>query len=312
VCVEPVPAFREAEAAREPGSAEGFSHQLRCVRHPIATLHAQPPGAEATRQSTALSAGPTACGPTPRGGEVLRVENVAKEFRTGWLRRSVKSVLRDVSFTLHEGERLGIMGPSGQGKTTLARVILGLEKPERGCVQLADTDRWLDISRAGKPAAALPHRVQMLYQDTDLVLDPAARVGDSIAEAYRVFHPRLSRRDCDRLAAGLLDELALPASMLQAYPYRLSGGERKRVALARSLAALGCPFPAKPDEPWRVLVLDEPTAGVDVVLQAVLARFLIWVQPRLRLCYLVISHDERFVRQFCDRALRLVNGHVVQ
>ena len=247
----------------------------------------------------------------PGSREVLRIAGVAKEFRTGWIRRRTKTVLEDVSFSVFECERLGIMGPSGQGKTTLARIVLGLQEPSRGSLRMfvgnhaGDLSQWLATDRA-----RFRRSVQMLYQDADLVLDPAQPVGDALVEAYRVFDPQIDRAAAYRWAAQILDELALPESLLQAYPYRLSGGERKRIALARGLAALGCPFPARPDDPWRLLVLDEPTAGIDVVLQAILSRFLIWVQHRLRLCYLVISHDESFIQQFCHRALRLENGRL--
>jgi ABC-type glutathione transport system ATPase component len=248
----------------------------------------------------------------PSSAEVLRVRGLSKEFRTGWFRRTAKSVLQDVEFALRAGERLGIMGPSGQGKTTLARILLGLLPPTEGSVQLAVDRQWLEVSHARhSERSRWRQRIQMLYQDSDLVLDPASSIADSLVEAYHVFQPRLSKHACQRLAVRLLEELALPASVLDAFPYRLSGGERKRVALARALAALGCPFPAGPNDPWRVLVLDEPTAGVDVVLQAILGQFLLWVQPRLRLCYLVISHDELFVARFCHRARRLVNGRLI-
>ncbi len=286
----------EADGGDEP-------HRLRCARHPLDEL----PAAELLAATMM-----TPSKEIDAAGHVLRVRHVSMEFTTRWLRRQSKTVLADVSFDVHEGERLGIMGPSGQGKTTLARIIVGVLEPTSGRVEFCAGDQPASIAqRRSADRARVRRLVQMLHQDTDLVLDPAARVGDSLVEALQVFRARLPATDGLRLAARLLDELALPPSILAAYPYRLSGGERKRVALARCLAALGCPIEPRPDEPWRLLVLDEPTAGVDAVLQAVLARFLLWAQRRLRLSYLVISHDEEFVRRFCHRALRLENGHVV-
>jgi peptide/nickel transport system ATP-binding protein len=301
ICVDEVPALRRASEATSTNVHSDQAHRLRCVRHPIAEM-----------QSRVQRSRPEVIeGLSGDGREILRVRELSKDFSAGWIRRKTRRVLEGVAFSVSEGERLGVMGPSGQGKTTLARIILGVLAPTIGSVELALGQRWQNVSRMpADERVQFRRRVQMVYQDTDLVLDPAARIGDALVEAYRVFDSRLDRVESYRLSAQLLQELALPASILEAYPYRLSGGERKRVALARSLAAFGCPFAARPDEPWRLLVLDEPTAGVDVFLQAILARFLIWAQRRLRLSYLVISHDEQFVRQFCHRALRLDRGRI--
>jgi ABC-type glutathione transport system ATPase component len=302
--VDEVPALRRAGEVSEPTSTNAqadYSHRMRCVRHPIAEMQAPVPRNQPEMNEVHVN----------DGREILRVRELSKDFSTGWIRRKTRRVLESVAFSVSEGERLGIMGPSGQGKTTLARVILGVLEPTTGGVELSSDDRWQNVARMRTDERAqFRRRIQMVYQDTDLVLDPAARIGDALVEAYRVFDPRLDRSQSYRLSAQLLYELALPESILEAYPYRLSGGERKRVALARSLAAFGCPFAARADQPWRLLVLDEPTAGVDVFLQAILARFLIWAQRRLRLSYLVISHDEEFVRQFCHRSLRLHQGRI--
>ncbi len=301
-CTELVPTWREGGSSKDSFSSDAeLVHRLRCVRHPINW-------ANSAEQKTVT---PTRIARESQE-QCLRVIGLNKRFSTGWFQRSTKRVLDDVNFTVLDGERLGIMGPSGQGKTTLARLILGVLSPSAGKVQVRIGDRWMDV--AGLRSAdrvKFRRQVQMVYQDTDLVLDPAARVGEALVEAYQVFEPRLSRTEAYRLAARLLEELALSDSMLEAYPFRLSGGERKRIALARALAAFGCPFEAQLEAPSRLLVLDEPTAGVDVVLQAIVTRFLIWAQRRLRLSYLVISHDEVFVRSFCDRAIRLSGGKIV-
>jgi peptide/nickel transport system ATP-binding protein len=296
ICTTEVPSPQTVSASDAP-------HELRCVRHPLPDRVAESVAGMASTECDLGSA-----------PDLLRMRGVGKDFSVpaGFWRRRVRTVLDNVTLTVRGGERLGIMGPSGQGKTTLARILTAVTAPSRGRVEVAAGDRWLDATRLRPGERAWFRRtVQMVYQDADLVLDPASRIGESIVEAYRVFDPRLAADECYRLSAELLDELALPQSVLEAYPYRLSGGERKRVVLARTLAAFGCPHPARPGDPWRLVILDEPTAGVDVVLQAVLARFLSWAQSRLRLSYLVISHDESFVRGFCHRALRLENGHVV-
>jgi peptide/nickel transport system ATP-binding protein len=294
-CNETVPAYRV-----DKDTQEVLPRQIRCVRHPVAELNrVQPRLREEIDERERTDA------------EILCVDNVTKNFVTGWFRPRVRRVLENVSFSVFAGERLGIVGASGQGKTTLARIVLGLIRPTAGQVQFVAGGRRVPVDqRRVRERLWFRHHVQMVYQDTDLVLDPGERIGDALLEAYRVFRPTLTTTEAYAHANRLLVELALPDGLLEAYPYRLSGGERKRIALARSLAALGCPFPAAKDDPWRLLILDEPTAGIDGFLQAILSRFLLWAQRRLRLSYLVISHDEAFVRRFCHRALRLDGGHV--
>jgi peptide/nickel transport system ATP-binding protein len=343
LCVEPVPAYRIDKAAAT--DRPQVPHGVRCVRHPIAGENARAPDGASTysmraavppvsngEPGVAANRSPSEAGGSADGGradrvpdasllelpqapgatELVRASELGKEFRTGWFVRRIRTVFDSVSFSVHQGERLGIMGPSGGGKTTLARVTMGLLRPSRGSIELVDTDRSVDIARPSAAGRArLRERVQMVYQDTDLVLDPASRVGESLIEACRVFDPQRGRAECYRVSAWLLDRLGLPTPLLESYPHRLSGGERKRVSIARTLAALGAPSAAGASAPWRLVILDEPTAGVDVVLQSILAGFLLWVQQRLRLSYMVVSHDEQFVLRFCGRVIRLEHGHVM-
>jgi peptide/nickel transport system ATP-binding protein len=296
ICVTAVPEARPVTATPD------SDWLIRCLRHSLAPLRG-PATSPSTSDEPSLDT----------GNEILSVRNVTKEFTSGWLRRRTRVVLNDVSLDVRAGERVGILGPSGQGKTTLARVILGLVSPTCGEVEVSVGDRRLNVKHLNAGDRALFRRcVQMVYQDSDLILDPGDRIGESLIEAYQVFRPQLDAAAAYRHARHLLRQLALPESLLEAYPYRLSGGERKRVALARSLAAFGCPFGVAPRDAWRLLILDEPTAGVDVFLQAILSRFLLWAQRRLRLSYLVISHDENFVRTFCHRALRISGGRIAQ
>ncbi|MCA9067608.1 MAG: hypothetical protein KDA84_01710, partial [Planctomycetaceae bacterium] len=142
---------------------------------------------------------------------------------------------------------------------------------------------------------------QLVWQDTDLVFDPAAPVGESLREVYRAALPHLDKQTRWTLAGELLARFHLPERVLWSSPGQLSGGERRRVALARALAVFGYPHPdaiSKPTLP-RVMILDEPTVGVDVFLQAEIATILLEAQAQLQLTYLVISHDQRFVNRFC-------------
>ncbi len=335
VCVRELPPLTDANGSPAPAAVPAERvHRMRCDRssflkkagrveraaraqgqegraatdrmREVASEHA---AARETLDPTALRAPQqTAAGPRA----LVRATGVAAGYRTGWLGRHIRPVLHDISLSIAPLERVGIIGPSGQGKTTLARVLVGLLRPTAGIVEAARDRGWTDLSAMSeRERRQFRRRVQMVYQDADLVLDPAARIADSLIEAYRVYDPRCSTRNAYALAARVMEELALDPSLLEAYPYRLSGGERKRLLIARSLAAFGYPCAAGPGKRGGVLILDEPTAGVDAVLQSIVARFLLRVQRPLRLSYVVISHEQSFVRRFCDRVLRLEHGRLI-
>ena len=329
VCSEPVPEFRIAQSVSESNQPRpvAIAHQVRCVKHPIAGTAGlgdlsgpnRRPGNSA-RDQDHLGQGswdpgllpdegnPNAVGSTGSEG-ILRVVDLGAEYRTGWFGTHVQTVFQEVQLNISQGERLGLVGPSGQGKTTLARVIAGLLRPASGSVHVRQGGRWIDLGQMSSgQSSALRRTVQLVYQDAELILDPADKVGEELTRAYQVFDPRLDRDHCYGLASNLLAEIGLEPELLQAYPYRLSGGERKRVAMARCFAALGFPFCPGPEQPARLVILDEPTSGLDGVLQIVLCRFLLGAQRHLRLSYLVISHDERFVEGFCHQVYRLGSG----
>jgi peptide/nickel transport system ATP-binding protein len=250
-------------------------------------------------------------------------------------------VLSNRSLVLHRGRRVGLHGRSGIGKTTLARVLLGLLDADSGTIERfpEDPHPWLqDFNR--KPGEQLSHgmrairrliellapkaedsgcerkaelwrRMQLAYQDTDLVFDPASTVGESLSQVIRAHRPELTSRDAWSIAGDLLTRFHLPLRLLLSPPRQLSGGERRRAAIARTLAALGFPrTPAdrvtattpSPHED-RILILDEPTVGIDVFLQATLAETLLQAQAELNLTYLVISHDRTFVQRFCNEVI---------
>ena len=120
---------------------------------------------------------------------------LSKEFRVGWFRRHRNIVLQDVNFSIREGERVGITGPSGEGKTTLARIIVGLLSPSSGNVEFRNGK-----STVPKQERTLLRRnIQLVYQDADLSLDPAQTVGDGLVEAYQIFDDRLTWEECYRL-----------------------------------------------------------------------------------------------------------------
>ena len=232
---------------------------------------------------------------------LLHAEGVSKSFRQRGLFHSHSTIgLQDRNLALRDGERVGLLGASGCGKTTMARILMGLETADAGRVgrferpELSDT---LD----GRRQRELWRRMQWVPQDADVAFDPMARVGESLCQACRVADPGDTHAGHWARSAALLAQFRLDPSLLRATVAQLSGGERRRVAIARTLAGFGFLGPASARHEPRILILDEPSVGVDVFLQAFLADVLLAAQESLRLTYLVISHDRGFVGRLCPR-----------
>ena len=229
--------------------------------------------------------------------ELVKLTGLYKEFDTpvGFLkpRRSMMAV-RAVSLTIAKGAIVGVVGESGCGKSTLARLVLRLLEPTCGTVSFDGTDLT-----ALKPAAmrAMRRKMQMVFQDPYSSLDPRYAVADVLTEPYVVQGVRLP----EGRVAELLAQVGLSAATAQSYPHQLSGGQRQRVGIARALA-LAPEF----------LVLDEPTASLDVSIQAQIINLLQGLRTELGLTYLFISHDLGLVRYFCDRIVVMYLGSVVE
>ncbi|HTO00306.1 MAG TPA: ABC transporter ATP-binding protein, partial [Microthrixaceae bacterium] len=194
-------------------------------------------------------------------------------------------VVEHVSLDVPEGAALGLVGESGSGKSTLARAIVGLVKVRSGQIRVADTD----VTNA--KGSALEHvrvNVQMVFQDPNASLHPRMSIGDAVSEAVTV-RRKLRGQDLDTEVGRLLDLVGLPSRFLDRFPFELSGGQRQRVAIARALA----PQP-------RLLLLDEPTASLDVSIQATVLNLLRDLRRELGLTYLAISHDLAVIHYLCD------------
>lgn len=228
------------------------------------------------------------------GAKVLvKVEALSKTFqREGWWGKREESVpvFQDVSFSLKSGEVLGIIGGSGQGKTTLGRCLAGLEQPDAGKILLDGCP----MKRVGRT----PHPVQVVYQNPYASLNPVLSIGETIEEGLRSMGvPAVQRRDT---AVCLLERVGLPEAYYMRTPGELSGGERQRVVIARCLAV----------EP-KVLVADEPTASLDEVSQKRVLSLLLNQAQKHDLGILLISHDMKVVRKICDRIVRLEDKQLV-
>ncbi|MEU7857075.1 ABC transporter ATP-binding protein [Nonomuraea sp. NPDC049141] len=204
-----------------------------------------------------------------------------------------RRVVDDVSFTLHEGETLGIVGESGSGKTTVARLVLGLLEPETGQVRLHQR-QWSGLpERERRP---MRRRVQLISQNPLDSFDPRHTVGRLVAEPLAL--PRRERR---ARALDLLERVGLPAAYATRHPRELSGGQRQRVAIARALG----PRPG-------VLVCDEPVSALDVSIQAQVLDLLAEIQAEYGTAMLFISHDLGVVHHVSDRVLVMKDGRVVE
>ncbi|MBS0560449.1 MAG: ABC transporter ATP-binding protein [Proteobacteria bacterium] len=240
--------------------------------------------------------------PVPEGAKTLvEAEDVHVRFaiRRGVLRRTVGYVhaVNGVSFTLREGETLGLVGESGSGKSTLGFALLRLQAAE-GRIAFAGTDL---ATLPRKELRALRSCMQVVFQDPYGSLSPRLSVGEIVAEGLAVHEPGLSRAERNRRVADELEEVGLPAEMMNRYPHEFSGGQRQRIAIARAMVL-------KP----RFVVLDEPTSALDMSVQAQIVDLLRKLQERHRLAYLFISHDLKVVRALAHRLIVLRHGRVVE
>jgi oligopeptide/dipeptide ABC transporter ATP-binding protein len=232
---------------------------------------------------------------------ILRLDGVVKDFTSQKGLFGQKRTLRavdGVTLDVPRGAVTGVVGESGCGKSTLARLVLHLLKPSSGRVLFEGSDL------ADLGPAALRHqrqRMQMVFQDPYSSINPRFTIGEAVLEPFRVQRLRLSRAEASDKAARLMEMVGLDPQLAGRYPHQLSGGQKQRVGIARALAL----SPA-------FVVLDEPTASLDVSIQAQIIALLADLRARLGLTYLFISHDLGLVRYFCDRIVVMYLGSVVE
>ena len=227
---------------------------------------------------------------------LLQVSDLTKRFGSG---RAEAVAVSGVSFDLAEGGSLGIVGESGSGRTTTARMVMGLERPSGGSIRYRGADRSTP-PRTAQGWKKRGREVQIVFQDPYTSLDRRQSIGDCLAEVVRL-HFALGRDAVRERVAALADMVGLDDRQLQALPRSLSGGQRQRVAIARALAA----------EP-EVLILDEAVSALDVSIQAQILNLLADIRGERGITYLFISHDLAVIRQICDDILVMRNGEVVE
>jgi peptide/nickel transport system ATP-binding protein len=227
---------------------------------------------------------------------LLAVENLCVDYVAQG--RPPAHAVVDVSFTLRRGEVMGLVGESGCGKSTLALALLRLlpaaGRITRGAVRLDGEDLLLLSERA--MAGVRWRRISMVFQGAMNALNPVRTVGDQIAEALRV-HAALPTKAIDRRVGELLDLVGIAPSRKHQYPFQYSGGMRQRAMIAMALAC----------EP-HVIIADEPTTALDVMIQAQILDLLANLQRQLGLAIILVTHDLGIVAELCDKVLVMYGG----
>ncbi|AYG80661.1 Oligopeptide transport ATP-binding protein OppF [Streptomyces hundungensis] len=234
---------------------------------------------------------------------ILEVRDLVKHYpltQGVLLKKQVGAVraVDGVSFDLAAGETLGIVGESGCGKSTVARMLVNLERPTAGRISY----KGEDITRmSGRALKAVRRNIQMVFQDPYTSLNPRMTVGDIIGEPYEI-HPEVAPKgDRRRKVQDLLDVVGLNPEYINRYPHQFSGGQRQRIGIARGLAL-------RPE----IIVADEPVSALDVSVQAQVVNLLDRLQSEFALSYVFIAHDLSIVRHISDRVGVMYLGRVVE
>jgi peptide/nickel transport system ATP-binding protein len=253
------------------------------------------------------ASGGNATSPGPGDVPLVVVEDIAKVFDVSppWLNRLIERKPRTllhavdgVSFEIARGETLALVGESGCGKSTVARMLVGLYAPSRGSVRLAGVDITTLGTAAGRPMRSA---LQMIFQDPYASLNPRWKVADIVSEPIRV-HRLIRGEDAIRARIGeLLRQVGLAPADAEKYPHQFSGGQRQRLSIARALAS----------QP-QFLVCDEPTSALDVSVQAQVLNLMREIQRTDGLTYLFISHNLAVVHHVSDRVGVMYLGRIVE
>jgi len=238
---------------------------------------------------------------TAENNVLIRVENLVMHFPIfrGVVRRQVGVVhaVDGISFDIHNGETLGLVGESGCGKSTTGRTILQLYKPTAGNVYFKDTNL---VHLKNEPLRLMRREMQMIFQDPYASLNPRMTVRDIIGEPLMAFGEATGKQ-IDERVASLLNLVKLNPDFASRYPHEFSGGQRQRIGVARALA-LNPSF----------IVCDEPISALDVSIQAQVVNLLEELQQELNLTYLFIAHDLSMVRHISNRVAVMYLGIIVE
>lgn len=224
---------------------------------------------------------------------ILEIKNLKKVF---YKNKVPFTAVDDISFDLKRGECLGLVGESGCGKSTTARMITHLMKPDAGQILLEGKEIQ---NLRGRGLKRLYQDIQMVFQTPQDSFDPRCRLGDGIMES--MINHGISRAAAKKRMLELLNLVELEAGLADRFPHQVSGGQCQRAAIARALAI----------EP-KLIICDEATSALDVTVQAQVVELLRKLQREMQVSLFLICHDLALVQNLCDRVLVMYQGHIVE
>ena len=225
---------------------------------------------------------------------LLELSGVEKShFKSSLFKKEETKVLHDIHFTLNQGDILGLIGESGSGKSTIAKLILKIWNPTNGVLKLHNKDlaSIRDIS----------DEIQLVFQDPFSSLNPKHKIGNAISEVLQTTDKKAPKSAVKEKVISLLQEVGLTASDFAKYPHEFSGGQRQRICIAKTLA-----------KNPKIIVLDEAVSALDVSVQAKVLNLLNDLKREKGLTYLLISHDMNVVSYFCNKIIVLKQGRVIE
>ena len=276
------------------------SHTFSCF-HPVQEGDESPAILQAKLDSTSAE-GAASDVPQISNEVLLDVKEASREYESagsGFFKRNkgVVSAVDRVSITVKKGETYGLVGESGCGKSTVGRLIAGLEPPSGGAIELDGRDL---ATLKGRDAVRIHRDVQMMFQDSYAAMDPRMRIDQILAEPMSIQKTGNARQIAERIME-ILEQVGLTEEILDRYPHEFSGGQLQRIGFARSLTLA-------PD----LIVADEPVSALDVSVQAQVLNLMKDLQQELGLSYLFISHDLAVVQYMADRIGVMYLGRIVE